>query len=303
MCWQLRAVLGVNFGSESQFIVRYYRRLAQYGDLTDDRRLRRLMEDIGEERFFVRSGRNFGFVFDVDRAMRDIPSRTYAGVLRAIFDQFAAMRGLSRWGDKTPEYSLDLPVIAELFPEAQYVHMVRDPRDVTASVFKTGFGPKTAYEAGTDWRDTVMRIRRFQAGLPRQRFHEVRYEDLLADPVSTLGAVAAFLGIANAAELVDARAAVLRRQIRADNRAKWRHELSAREVECIDALAGEALTVFGYAPVALHPRKPGALQTAAWIVQGVVRRATNTKYWADNWYKLRLRARGASLSIGRRLGW
>ena len=99
-CRLLLDHLGVNFGTESQFIIRHYQRLRRYGDLRDDRRLRCLLEEISRERFFERTRRNFGFVFDIDRAMRSIERRTYAGVLHAIFEQFAVGKGMTRWGSR-----------------------------------------------------------------------------------------------------------------------------------------------------------------------------------------------------------
>ena len=146
-CRLLLDHLGVNFGTESQFIIRYARHIARYGDLRVRGNMRRLLTDISRERFFPRTRRNFGFVFDVDRALRYVTEPTYAGALRAIFEQFATSKGLVRWGDKTPEYNYHLDVLLELFPTAQFVHVVRDPRDMAVSQFKAGFGSKTAYEA------------------------------------------------------------------------------------------------------------------------------------------------------------
>src|SRR5687768_4954339 len=100
MCRLLLDHLGVNFGTESQFIVRYHQRLARYGDLRDERRMRVLLEDLSRERFFARTRQNFGFVFDIDRAMQSIESPSYPSVLRAIFAQFADSQGKVRWGDK-----------------------------------------------------------------------------------------------------------------------------------------------------------------------------------------------------------
>jgi hypothetical protein len=57
VCRLLLDHLGVNFGTESQFIVRYHRKLAHYGDLRDDSRLRWMIGDISRERFFARTRR------------------------------------------------------------------------------------------------------------------------------------------------------------------------------------------------------------------------------------------------------
>ena len=300
MCRLLLDHLGVNFGTESQFIIRYHTRLQRYGDLSADRRLRRLFDEISRERFFERTRRNFGFVFDVDRAMRSIESRTYAGALHAIFEQFAFGKGMTRWGDKTPEYCRHLPVLRELFPTAQFIHVVRDGRDVALSAFKTGFGPKNVDEAARAWREQVRMITAFGASTSPDDFLTIRYEDLLRDPVATLGTIGAFLGIANQATLVETIAPALRAQVWEGNAGKSTRLLSAREMECFEAVAADVLEQNGYAlRVGRGARPITAGESLRWRAKGVWRRVSNRQYWADNQYKLRLRTRQALLAVRR----
>lgn len=298
MCRLLLDHLGVNFGTESQFIARYHSRLPLYGDVTDERRLRLLLQDISRERFFVRTRRNFGFAFDIDRAVRSIAPRTYANAVRAIFDQFAATKGHVRWGDKTPEYCRHLPLLRELFPDAQFLHIIRDGRDVAQSIFQTGFGPKNAYEAALAWKQTIGHVQRFRHGLPTGTCLEIRYEDLLVNPVRTLGTVASFLGIQNHGELMASIAPRLRNQVRAGNTSKWKERLTWREIECFEAFAGPELVGLGYTPQ-FRPRtgRPSVIEGVCWRAQGLWRRVSNRRYWMDNWYKLRLRIWDAALPL------
>lgn len=303
-CRLLLDHLGVNFGTESQFIARIHRHLGQYGDLRDDARLRRLFEDMSRERFFARTRQNFGFVFDIDRAMREIPARTYAGALRTVFEQFAATQGHARWGDKTPEYSHHLPLLNELFPDAQFVHIVRDGRDAAASIFKTSFGAKTALEAARDWANSVDRIQRFGRSLPRERYLEIHYEELLGSPADTLLRVARFLGVANRAETIAFAARRLQAQVRQDNSHKWRDgALPPRELALFEAIAGDQLAALGYPLSGQHRRRVGRLEAAGWTALGVYRRLTNRHYWADNAYRLSLRLRHAGFAKPRLASW
>ena len=292
LCRLLLDYLGVNFGTESQFIVRYHQKLWRYGDLVDDSNLRRLLHDISRERFFSRTRRNFGFVLDVERAARAVgPERTYSSVLRTIFGQFAAAQGHVRWGDKTPRYWLHLPVIAGLFPDAQFIHVARDGRDVTLSLLKMPFGAKTAYEAALEWRDTVTMIRGFRRLVSPDAFIEVRYEDLLDDPTRVIGQLAEYLGIDNAGDIAAAIAPRLRAQVRERNAFTWRQALNRREIECFESIAGRDLEACGY-PVEGPVRKaPSSLAVLRWRAQGIFRRVRKASYWADNWYQFRLRVR------------
>ena len=290
-CRLLLDHLGVNFGTESQFIIRYSRRLRYYGDLRVGANMRRLLNDISRERFFARTRHNFGFVFDIDRALLSVSEPTYAGALSAVFEQFAKTKGLPRWGDKTPEYNRHLNVLAGLFPVAQFVHVVRDPRDVATSYFKAGFGPKSAYEAAVHWRDAVTRVRTFGAAVSREQFLELRYEDLLDDPSSTLGRVASFLGITNHAELVAGIAERLRVQVRSGNSNKWRAGLDRRDLACIETVARAAMSELAYVPVTSDASRIGPLERARWRAQGLWRRVVDRRYWADTLYRLGVRVR------------
>ena len=296
MCRLLLDHLGVNFGTESQFIVRVYQRLDRYGDLTDDRRLRQLFDDLAQERFFERTRQNFGFQLDIDRAMGIVEERTYAGVVRAIFIQFAASQGLMRWGDKTPEYNRHLPLLHHLFPDAQYLHIVRDGRDAARSMLNTGFGAKTALEAAREWSSAIGRIRRFGREVPSDQFLEIRYEDLVDDPARTMRTIARYLGVVEAARVVTGIQERLRAQVRPTHRAPRSTALTRRELECFEDIAGEQLAALGYdLRFASHRRhRIGPVEATLWRMQGAYRRLRNPQYWADNWYKLRLRARHAN---------
>ena len=98
-CRLLLDHLGVNFGTESQFIIRYARQVARYGDLRFQANMRRLLTDISRERFFPRTRRNFGFVLDIDRALRYVSEPSYAGALRAIFGSKTAYEAAKHWCD------------------------------------------------------------------------------------------------------------------------------------------------------------------------------------------------------------
>jgi hypothetical protein len=109
---------------------------------------------------------------------------TPAGGLRAFYAAYAARHGTTRAGDKTPVYLGHMPLIAQLFPEAVFVHIIRDGRDVAASWSETWFAPDSDPHALLDrWVAQITAARAAGAGL---RVHELRYEDLVLQPEATL---------------------------------------------------------------------------------------------------------------------
>lgn len=152
----------------------------------------------GEETHFLRElepivGRHWRMVepYGFDRAywlgrIRDL----YAGFQA----DYLARRGKARWAEKDPTYTLQLPFIEELFPSAQYVHLVRDGHDVVAS-FRDRWGYRSAARAAHgEWRRYVEAARSFGAALPAGRYHELRYEMLVNSSESTVRDLLAFLG-------------------------------------------------------------------------------------------------------------
>src|SRR6478672_851702 len=74
-------------------------------------------------------------------AAPDLRGLGCADAVRAVFAAYAAARGKPRYADKTPHYVSHLPELAARFPEAQFVHVVRDGRDVALSLLEVPWGP------------------------------------------------------------------------------------------------------------------------------------------------------------------
>jgi hypothetical protein len=300
-CRLLRRYLKVSYGTESQFIIRFLHRLGGYGDLQQDANVRRLLTDISAERFFARSKHNWGWEFDRERAFRSLQARTYSAVLDAIFSQLAAHNDMVRWGDKTPFYNSDLASILGLFPDAQFIHVVRDGRDVALSIPKTGFGPTNACTTAEEWAHALSQIEGFSRTLRPDQFFALRYEDLLEQAPERMAALAAFLGVDDRDGHVMAYVREhIGQEVRADNRDKWRQALPTREVERFEAVAGGTLTRFGYELAFLgRARRVSRPEQIYWQVRSRSARLLLPASWSDNRYKLALRARSALPRLGR----
>ena len=103
--------------------------------------------------------------------------------------------------EKTPSNALFLRDIVELLPECRFIYVLRDPRDVVASLLAASrswgahWAPKNAREAARMWRHYAARVREDRQQIPAWQFLEVRYEDLSANPERILRDCATFLGL------------------------------------------------------------------------------------------------------------
>jgi hypothetical protein len=119
---------------------------------------------------------------------------TLSDGLRAFYGLYAAKFGKPRWGEKTPFYGRRMPSIEAVLPEAHFVHVIRDGRDVALSLRPLWFSPGEQIEAQAhNWLAKVSAIR--ANGKSSRHYLEVRYEDLVLDTEPVLRRVCDFIAL------------------------------------------------------------------------------------------------------------
>jgi hypothetical protein len=197
-----------------------------------------------------------------------------AGGLRAVYGSYAALHGKPRWGDKTPVHARYMSAFAALLPEARFVHLIRDGRDVAVSIRDLPFSPGGIEAIAAEWRDAILGARRQAPALPHYR--EVRYEELVQEPERVLRELCAYLELdyqpamlraheraaSRHAELPPQRPGVGGAPVTREERARWhdltrrppdpsrvgrwRDELTGEERERFERVAGGLLAELGY---------------------------------------------------------
>ena len=239
------------FPNESHFFPSFVRDGSKYGDLSRRESFGKLYADLAQTRF-VRRIRAAGIEIDADQWFARLRGSEPGHVLDALFECYAELAGTRIVGDKTPEYVTQVPLLSRLFPQAKFVHIIRDPRDYVISMRKA-WG-KSLPRAVQRWKDGIRKFQR-DARVCRTAFVEVRYEDLISDPRAVLTGVCTFLGVPFRDEMLtlerpsenlgDTQGATV---IVSDNFGKWRRELGAAEVRRVESIAGELMRELGYAP-------------------------------------------------------
>ena len=165
--------------------------------------------------------------------------------------------GKARWGAKCDSRYADY---VEVLPEASFLNVVRDGRDVLASQLTTGSFNTTPEQLATSWTNTHTKFRRMVRD-GRIRGHEIAYERLVQDPVTVAAEVCAFLGedfdermlsfheldlsIFDATHLSMDR---ISQPVDESKVGRWRTELSDADVAAFEAVAGPTMREFGYKP-------------------------------------------------------
>lgn len=238
---------------ESNFVVPLARQRAAY-ERSGRFDAERFLADLALQR----SVRRWGIgAADLRESFVARPPDGYADAVREVFAAYARRRGKPRYGDKTPRYVMDLPLLAGLFPEARFVHVLRDGRDVALSFLDVDFGPATVGEAALAWRERVEAGRAAAPALV-DRYTEVRYEDLLDDPEGVTAALCSFLGLTfdpamlRYSERPDLGATTQLWKYRhvgeppTHGMRDWRTQMAPDDVELFEALAGDVLDALGY---------------------------------------------------------
>ena len=140
---------------------------------------------------------DFGMTEDelLDR-FEAIPRFNAPDALRAFYGLYAEKQGKPRWGDKTPTYVKTMRRIKRALPEARFIHVIRDGRDVTLSnnkrMMERGHRePVPAERSAARWRKRIESARADSAHLGQ--YLEIRYEDLVADTEPALRKVCEFI--------------------------------------------------------------------------------------------------------------
>lgn len=113
---------------------------------------------------------------------------------RQLLDQLVALGKTSGKDFVGATCHVGFQYLARLWPDAKFVHMVRDPRDIAISNMKLGWSGHY-YAAGDTWVEAETAWDELTLSLPAGQCYDLRYEDLITEPVTELKTLAAFLDI------------------------------------------------------------------------------------------------------------
>jgi hypothetical protein len=211
--------------------------------------------------------------------------------IATVYAVYAEERGKARWGDKTPMYMQNLRLLERLFPDALFVHLIRDGRDAAMSFLsmpeglmtETWMQPRSVADFAAQWRAEVKAARRLGRQVGERRYLEVRYEDLIADVESALRAISAFAGLpyetamADYAGNIDVSAKPHQQSLKRPPTAglrDWRTQMSAEDVGAFDRVAGDLLAELGYESHE-HPDLMGRIRRGSYAARAAAWRAAS----------------------------
>jgi len=262
-------------------VMKYFASLEpRYGDLSQRDALDRLAGDVlALARVHIHP---WDVPLDRRRLVDEADPPDLLGLLFGLQQQHLEATGKARWGNKSTFMLDHVDRVLQYRPDARFVWLVRDPRDVAVSSRKSVFSPFHPWFTAKLWAEQQRRCLDLEQRLGSDVVLRLRYEDLLEDPEGTVRRLCAFLGedfepaMLRYHETQEARrgaalseswqntaAPVLR-----GNSGKWRGAISHEELAAIEGECGELMDLLGYDCAALAPPEPPAGRTALrWRLQ------------------------------------
>lgn len=171
-----------------------------------------------------------------------VQSRNKTEFQRGYITAFARAQGIMgpyRWFDKTPQNVYGVPLIAQEMPKARFLHIVRNPLNVVASlVLGRQVKIPDIHGACNYWIEAVQIMATVEAAFP-DRVLTIRYEDLVADVPGTMARILAHANVAAPPGLYSAEDAHRERNL-------WREALGAGLAGAVRNRCGHLARRFGY---------------------------------------------------------
>jgi len=193
--------------------------------------------------------------------------------IRGVMGAIARNQGVDRWAVYDPDNVLYIQKIKADIPEALFIHIIRDGRDIALSLKKMGeFRPLpwdrrsgSLLATALYWEWTVRKGRRYGVQIPDD-YIEIQYEELVRNPASTLAKLGSFLHHdldyeriqSGVTRLKSNSSFVEEEKGRANPVQRWKDKLSTQDIAGIEALVGPCLEEFGYSlTTPQREREPG----------------------------------------------
>lgn len=177
-------------------------------------------------------------------------SETIRQLMQRSIQQRLATDGKQVWGDKGPNLQYYMPDLLQLFPEARFIHIVRDGRATALSMSRRAY--QSLRLSAQQWVDGNVQAMVQQDVMGPKRVLIIRYEDLVTKPEAILQQVSSFLSIEYVPQMLDLQQDIpkedryVHSSLQADKINAFQNELSPRRLRQLERIQGPLLRRLGY---------------------------------------------------------
>lgn len=211
---------------------------------------------------------------DLRRFLHDHKPASYPEAVSLVYELYGSLSGRSfrRWGDKNNFYIDYIDILDKMFPDAQFVHIVRDGRNVACSYralaaqkIRSEYAPRLPVEVASiaeEWRRNTNTVRSAFRKFGPSRARELRLEDLVCSPEQELRGLTDFLGEDFDRNMLEYHRFTSDGKLEPKEFLQWKErtlsppidtrneiyktELDPESIASFEAVAGDALRRYGY---------------------------------------------------------
>ncbi len=262
--------------------------LPEYGSLTVPENLRRFVEAAVDMTQVPESHLRWKYEVSVDDILYRLSTTTPTAVFSALYSEYARREGASGWVCKENNLFDHAFQIRDTLPDARFLYLCRDGRDVACSMKKVPTHDEHSFFIAREWkREQRKCLRVYQTFQNRGFAHLIRYEDLIERPEAELRKICEFLDLDFQERMLyfheseEARREAerteywenLSRPVMSDNKGKFYDQLTGEEVRVFESVAANELNMLGY-PLATEEQVRGLsrLQRVRFRLENRIRR-------------------------------
>lgn len=259
---------GIFVPTECGFLVFLYEKYKDFSGNTNE--IKKFVEDV----FCARKIELWNITFEgtLNYLMYKKP-KTYKELSSGIYEYYGKCYypGIYRWGDKNNFYLNHIEDINRIFPSAQYIHIVRDGRDVACSYKDMSPLKNLKYapnlpdkinEISLHWKNNIEKVRLSFDDIGWGKVIEIRYEDLVNNSTDTLKSVCSFLQLQYSDAMLkfnqnntekglvpkefEAWKSMNKQEVSTLRINRWKNELTKNEVYLFESIAKDILAQYNY---------------------------------------------------------
>ncbi len=253
----------VSFPPECQFIVNLY---PKYGKIIDweEKQILSFYHDLIEQWLFDT------WNMDLDKLKKTLLSytgnHTYGTICKVVYQQYNSLfdkQSIKFFGDKNPGYAIYTKLLLKIFPEAKFIHIIRDYRDNFVSIKNVDFEVPIPSLVVQKWKYFFKKFNK-DSRLNPDLYYVINYEKLASNPEEEFGLICDFIGIQYDEKVFDFHEkkddilkeyptgyvktyhTSLLQKINTSKIGVWKNQLSPLQVKLMDLTAGEIAEQSGY---------------------------------------------------------
>ncbi|MBN2683447.1 MAG: sulfotransferase [Bacteroidales bacterium] len=215
----------------------------------------------------------------------------FEDLIRKVYSNFNSVyekEEILLFGDKNPEYSLNsfyINRLIKIFPNAKFIHLIRDYRDNFVSYKNVDFEAPVAPLIAYRWKNSVLSVEKIAKIYPQQ-FIIQRFEDLIAEPETNLQKLCAFLNLEFSTKMLDYKnkkqefietfpKEILEKyhsstmgELDKSKINAWQNKMTESEIKKSDYISGKTGEKFGYIRKYNKASISVILKSLPWIIYG-----------------------------------